>query len=142
MNELETIIEEAFDRRAEITPRNVDASLKEAVTQVIGDEAHVVENRRLYAQKFFEAIALLSDVTTVQMPDAGFYLWIKTPISDTEFTKRLYQDYNVTVLPGSYLARDAHGKNPGKNFVRIALVASPQECIEAMSRMKTFLKSL
>ncbi|SFE49525.1 succinyldiaminopimelate transaminase [Nitrosomonas sp. Nm166] len=106
------------------------------------DEAHVVENRRLYAQKFFEAVALLSDVTAVQMPDAGFYLWVKTPISDTEFTKKLYQNYNVTVLPGSYLAREAHGMNPGKNFVRIALVASPQECIEAMSRMKNFLKSL
>jgi N-succinyldiaminopimelate aminotransferase len=106
------------------------------------DEAHVVENRRLYAQKFSDAIALLSDVTMVQMPDAGFYLWIKTPISDTEFTKRLYQDYNVTVLPGSYLARDAHGMNPGKDFVRIALVASAQECIEAMNRIKSFLKTL
>jgi N-succinyldiaminopimelate aminotransferase len=106
------------------------------------DETHVVENRRLYAQKFSDAIALLSDVTMVRMPDAGFYLWIKTPISDTEFTKRLYQDYNVTVLPGSYLARDAHGMNPGKGFVRIALIASPQECIEAMNRIKSFLRTL
>lgn len=106
------------------------------------DETHVVENRRLYAQKFSDAIALLSDVTTTQMPDAGFYLWIKTPISDTEFTKRLYQDYNVTVLPGSYLAREAHGMNPGKDFVRIALVTSPQECIEAMNRIKSFLRAL
>lgn len=106
------------------------------------DETHVVENRRLYAQKFSDAIALLSDVTMVRMPDAGFYLWIRTPISDTEFTKRLYQDYNVTVLPGSYLARDAHGMNPGRDFVRIALVASPQECIEAMNRIKSFLKTL
>lgn len=106
------------------------------------DAAHVVQNRRLYAQKFSDAIALLSDVTAVQMPDAGFYLWLKTPISDTEFTKRLYQDYNVTVLPGSYLARDAHGINPGKNYVRIALVASPQECIEAMNRIKNLLTHL
>jgi N-succinyldiaminopimelate aminotransferase len=106
------------------------------------DEMHVVENRRLYAQKFSAAVALLSEVTTVQMPDASFYLWLKTPISDTEFTKQLYQDYNVTVLPGSYLARDAHDMNPGKNFVRIALVASPQECIEAMGRIKSLVTHL
>ncbi len=106
------------------------------------DEAHVVENRRLYAQKFLDAIRILSDEMTVKMPDAGFYLWIRTPISDTEFTKRLYQDYNVTVLPGSFLARDARGVNPGENFVRIALVASPQECSEAMNRIKAMLTQL
>ena len=106
------------------------------------DEAHVVENRRLYSQKFSDSIALLSGVMTIRMPDAGFYLWIKTPISDTEFTQRLYQDYNVTVLPGSYLARDARGINPGKNYVRIALVASPQECIEAMNRIKSLVNQL
>lgn len=106
------------------------------------DEAHVVENRRLYSQKFSDSIALLSDVMTIRMPDAGFYLWIKTPISDTEFTQRLYQDYNVTVLPGSYLARDARGINPGKDYVRIALVASPQECIEAMNRIKSLVNQL
>lgn len=113
-----------------------------ASTAAWSDEAHVVENRRLYARKFADAIAVLSDAADVQMPDAGFYLWIKTPISDTEFTKRLYQDYNVAVLPGSYLARDAHGVNPGKDFVRIALVASPEECMEAMNRMKRFLQTL
>lgn len=106
------------------------------------DETHVVENRRLYAQKFSSSITLLSDAMAVQMPDAGFYFWIKTPIDDTEFTKRLYQDYNVTVLPGSYLARDAHGMNPGKNYVRIALVASPQECIEAVNRIKSLVIQL
>ncbi|MBS0424355.1 MAG: succinyldiaminopimelate transaminase [Proteobacteria bacterium] len=107
-----------------------------------GNEAHVVENRRLYARKFADAMAVLSDTTDVQMPDASFYLWIKTPVSDTEFTKRLYQDYNVTVLPGSYLARDSRGVNPGKDFVRIALVAAPEECIEAMNRIKLCLKEL
>ncbi len=106
------------------------------------DETHVVENRRLYALKFSSSITLLSDAMALQMPDAGFYFWIKTPIDDTEFTKRLYQDYNVTVLPGSYLARDAHGMNPGKNYVRIALVASPQECIEAMNRIKSLVIKL
>ena len=107
-----------------------------------GDEKHVVQNRNLYAKKFSDALALLADVTAVQMPDAGFYLWIKTPINDTEFTKRLYQDYNVIVLPGRYLARYVNDINPGEYFVRIALVASPQECIEAMSRIKNFINSL
>ncbi len=106
------------------------------------DEAHVIENRRLYAKKFTDAMAILSDTGAVQMPSASFYLWINTPIDDTEFTKRLYQDYNVTVLPGSFLAREARGLNPGKNYVRIALVASPQECIEAMSRIKQLFEKL
>lgn len=106
------------------------------------DETHVVENRRLYAEKFSIAISLLSAAANVQKPDAGFYLWLKTPVSDTEFTKRLYRDYNVTVLPGSYLARDAHDTNPGKDYVRIALVASPQECAEAMGRIKDLLARL
>ena len=113
-----------------------------ASTAAWNDEAHVVENRRLYAEKFSQAIDVLSDVTAVQMPDAGFYLWIKTPISDTEFTRRLYRDYNVTVLPGSYLARNAQGMNPGEDFIRVALVTSPQECAEAMQRMKLFFEKL
>lgn len=106
------------------------------------DETHVIGNRRLYAKKFTDAMAILSDTGAVQMPSASFYLWINTPIDDTEFTKRLYQDYNVTVLPGSFLAREARGLNPGKNYVRIALVASPQECIEAMSRIRQLFEKL
>ncbi len=107
-----------------------------------GDENHVIQNRRLYAQKFSDAIRILSRTLPVQMPDAGFYLWIQTPISDTAFTRQLYQDYNVTVLPGSYLARDAQELNPGKNYIRVALVASPQECSEAMQRIKSFVMQL
>lgn len=106
------------------------------------DETHVIENRRLYAQKFSDALAILSNISAVQRPDASFYLWINTPVSDTEFTKRLYRDYNVTVLPGSFLAREARGVNPGQNYVRIALVASPQECIEAMGRIKQLFEKL
>ncbi len=106
------------------------------------DEVHVIENRRLYTQKFSDAERILSDVINLQMPDAGFYFWLETPISDTEFTKRLYQDYNVTVLPGSYLARDVHGVNPGANYVRIALVTTPLECAEAMQRIKNFMSDL
>ncbi len=107
-----------------------------------GDENHVIQNRRLYAQKFSDAIRILSGTLPVQMPDAGFYLWIQTPISDTAFTRQLYRDYNVTVLPGSYLARDAQELNPGKNYIRVALVASPQECSEAMQRIKSFVMQL
>lgn len=120
----------------------MNPSAQAASTVAWRDEEHVIQNRRLYAQKFSDALSILSEVMTVQMPDAGFYLWIQTPISDTTFTRQLYQDYNVTVLPGSYLARDAHAINPGKNYVRVALVTSPQECAEAMHRIKSFVKQL
>jgi len=102
------------------------------------DEAHVIENRRLYAAKFKDVTPLLSNVLDVAVPDAAFYLWAKikdTSISDTEFAVKLYRDLNITVLPGSLLARDAHGVNPGKNFIRMALVASHEECIEAAHRI-------
>lgn len=103
------------------------------------DEAHVIENRRQYNEKFTTIVSSMagSSAMLVTMPDAAFYLWAKTPISDVEFTKQLYQDYNVIILPGSYLARAAHGVNPGENFVRIALVASLGECIEAFDRIKS-----
>ena len=100
------------------------------------DEAHVIENRRLYAEKFKIVTPMLQGMLEVEMPDAAFYLWAKTKESDTEFALKLYRDYNVTVLPGSYLAREAHGINPGKNFVRLALVACLEECVEAASRIK------
>ncbi|CAG0965814.1 N-succinyldiaminopimelate aminotransferase [Methylophilaceae bacterium] len=99
------------------------------------DEAHVAGNRRQYAEKFKAVTPLLQDKIEVGMPDAAFYLWGRTGIPDTEFALRLYRDFNVTVLPGSYLARKAHGINPGKNFVRLALVASLDECMEATSRI-------
>ena len=104
-----------------------------------GDEQHVVENRRLYREKFDAAYRLLKPVVDVQMPDAGFYFWLPTPVSDTEFTRGLYIDQAVSVLPGSYLARDAHGINPGRNRVRIALVAATAECAEAAQRIRQYL---
>jgi N-succinyldiaminopimelate aminotransferase len=106
------------------------------------DEAHVAENRRLYRQKFETVVPLLASATRVEMPEAGFYLWLKTPIDDVEFAKRLYQQYNVVVLPGSLLAREAHGVNPGRNRVRIALVATPEECLEAAQRMRDCIARL
>ncbi len=88
------------------------------------DEAHVVENRRLYAQKFAQAHAGdCAAARPVRMPDAAFYLWARAPIDDAEFARRLLAATNVTVLPGSYLSRDVAGRNPGAGHVRIALVA-------------------
>jgi len=103
------------------------------------DEAHVIENRRQYNEKFIAIVSSMAESSSmsVTMPDAAFYLWAKTPVSDVEFTRQLYQDYNVIILPGSYLAREAHGVNPGENFVRIALVASLDECMEAIDRIKS-----
>ena len=95
------------------------------------DETHVVENRRLYREKFSAALKILQPVLDVEMPAGGFYLWPKTSVEDTEFARRLYQEQAVSVLPGTYLARSAHGTNPGVNRVRIALVASTAEGTDA-----------
>lgn len=100
------------------------------------DEMHVIENRRLYAEKFKLVTPMLKSVLDVEMPDAAFYLWARTNMPDTEVAIRLYRDFNVTVLPGSFLAREAHGMNPGMNFIRLALVASVEECFEATKRIK------
>ena len=99
------------------------------------DEAHVVDNRRLYAQKFAQATPLIASQLPCSVPDAAFYLWARTPGSDTEYAKRLYAQKNVTVLPGSYLSRDTRSGNPGAGHVRIALVASPAEAAEAAARI-------
>jgi N-succinyldiaminopimelate aminotransferase len=109
------------------------------------DEAHVIENRSLYKEKFALITPLLKQVMDVELPDAGFYLWadVRTSgLSDTEFARGLYAEYNVTVLPGSYLARDAHGSNPGRNRIRMALVAEVDEGLEAANRIVQFCKDL
>jgi len=106
------------------------------------DEAHVIENRRAYREKFAAVTPLLADALGATWPEAGFYLWLRTPIDDTEFARRLLAAYNVLVLPGSYLARLAHGVNPGAGFVRIALVAARAECIEAAERIRSFTATL
>lgn len=106
------------------------------------DESHVAENRRLYREKFSAVSALLTETMQTSIPEAAFYLWARTPLDDAEFARRLYRDYNVTVLPGSYLARQAHGINPGENFVRIALVAPLAECVEAAGRIQDLIQKL
>jgi N-succinyldiaminopimelate aminotransferase len=107
-----------------------------------GDEAHVVENRRLYAQKFSAVSPLLQAPLVTSVPEGGFYFWTQTPTDDEHFASALYREYNVTVLPGSYLARHAHGRNPGRNFVRMALVAPLAECLEAAQRIRQFASGL
>jgi N-succinyldiaminopimelate aminotransferase len=102
------------------------------------DETHVADNRRLYRDKFAAALPLIRGPLDTAMPDGGFYLWIRTPIDDAAFARDLYRTYNVTVLPGSYLAREAHGVNPGRNHVRVALVAAPEECLEGIRRIAAF----
>jgi N-succinyldiaminopimelate aminotransferase len=102
------------------------------------DEAHVVENRRLYAEKFAQATPVIQRRLTCERPDAAFYLWAATPIDDTEYARRLFAEQHVTVLPGSYLSRDVGGANPGAGYVRIALVASPAEVAEAAARIASF----
>jgi N-succinyldiaminopimelate aminotransferase len=110
------------------------------------DEDHVVANRALYRDKFMQVTPLLAEVLEVKLPDAGFYLWAKIPtrlkLDDAAFAKALLEQYNVTVLPGSYLAREANGINPGDNYIRMALVASTAECVEAAQRIVQFVKSL
>jgi N-succinyldiaminopimelate aminotransferase len=106
------------------------------------DEAHVRENRAAYAAKFAALQPMLDAVMPAPMPQAAFYLWAQTPVDDAEFAKGLYEHQNVTVLPGSYLGRDAHGRNPGRNRIRVALVAAQEECTEAVARIVDFARTL
>jgi N-succinyldiaminopimelate aminotransferase len=103
------------------------------------DETHVRDNRALYRHKFARVLEIVGDVLDVSMPDAGFYLWARTPNDDTVFARELFARQNVTVLPGSYLGRPLDGLNPGAGHVRMALVASADECIEAAHRIREFL---
>jgi len=110
------------------------------------DEAHVIENRRLYREKFAQVTPIIATHLATGLPDAGFYLWASVakfaPIADTEFARELLRQYNVSVLPGSYLARESRGVNPGTNFIRIALVADPAECLEGAQRIAEFCRKL
>jgi N-succinyldiaminopimelate aminotransferase len=114
------------------------------------DEDHVVDNRRQYREKFARVTPILADVLDVRLPDAGFYLWAGVPArfhradsglsADELFARDLLAQYNVTVLPGSYLARAARGVNPGADRVRMALVAETAECVEAAERIAAFCR--
>jgi N-succinyldiaminopimelate aminotransferase len=105
------------------------------------DEQHVRDNRAQYRAKFAQVTPMLADILDVALPDAGFYLWAGVKGSDTDFASDLLALYNVTVLPGSYLAREAQGHNPGANRIRMALVAETAECVEAAQRIVQFVQS-
>ena len=111
------------------------------------DEAHVVANRALYRTKFAQVTPVLASALSVALPDAGFYLWAGvpaaagTPGDDIGFAQQLLAQYNVTVLPGSLLARTAHDHNPGTGRIRMALVAGTEECLEAAHRIAEFTRT-
>jgi len=105
------------------------------------DEAHVRANRALYAAKFSALQPRLAGVLPCDMPDAAFYLWADVGGDDVEFARALHTSQNVTVLPGSYLGREARGINPGRGRVRIALIAQPAECAEGVARIIDFARA-
>ena len=105
------------------------------------DEVHVVANRDMYRQKFAAVTPVLAKVLDVKLPDAGFYLWAGVPGGDDQaFARDLLAQYNVTVLPGSFLARESQGFNPGAGRIRMALVAETQECMQAAQRIVEFVQ--
>lgn len=117
-------------------------SVQAASTAAWRDEQHVIENRRLYAEKFAAVTDILRPVLNFPTPQASFYLWAETPIDDRDFAKGLFAQENVTLLPGQYLSRDSAQGNPGQNRVRMALVADIDECIDAAQRIKRFVENL
>jgi N-succinyldiaminopimelate aminotransferase len=122
-------------------------TIQQASIAAWNDEAHVVANREQYRRKFAQLTPLLAEVMTVSLPDAGFYLWADvsrlTPEGDDlAFARGLLGQYNVAVLPGSLLAREAHGVNPGAGRIRLALVADLEECVEAARRIVSYCQSL
>ncbi len=106
------------------------------------DEGHVLENRSQYRHKFDAVLRVLKPVMDVKQSDASFYLWAPTPIADDTFTKGLFEQQNLTVLPGRYLSREIDGVVPGAGFVRMALVATVSECVEAAERIRRYIESL
>ena len=106
------------------------------------DEAHVVDNRALYREKFAIITPMLAPVLGVSEPEGGFYYWPRTPMDDEAFTRRLFVEENVTVLPGRYLSRSHDGVDPGLNRVRMAMVGELAECVDVAERILRFARSL
>jgi N-succinyldiaminopimelate aminotransferase len=104
------------------------------------DEAHVIENRRLYREKFTRVVPMLREAMPVEVPDGAFYLWLAVG-DDEAFTRGLFDQQHVTVLPGSYLARDTAAGNPGRGRVRVSLVASVEDCVEAAQRIVAYVRA-
>jgi N-succinyldiaminopimelate aminotransferase len=120
-------------------------TVQQASIAAWGDEQHVIANREAYRRKFEQVLPLLAPVLDVALPDASFYLWAgvsRFGMDDIEFARGLLAQYNVTVLPGSLLARESRGTNPGAGRIRMALVAEADECLEAARRIVAYARSL
>jgi N-succinyldiaminopimelate aminotransferase len=120
----------------------MSATVQQASIAAWNDEAHVAANRDEYRKKFAAVTPMLAEVLDVALPDAAFYLWAGVPGDDVDYALGLLAQYNVAVLPGSLLAREAHGVNPGTGRIRMALVAPLAECVEAAQRIVAYTKSL
>ena len=119
----------------------IAVSRRSLYTPALKDEQHVIESREAYREKFKAFIEILSPVLGIKAPPASFYIWLKVPCGDDEkFAAKLYENQNITVLPGSYLSRKTGQANPGLGYARIALVAPLEECIDAAKRIRTYLK--
>ncbi len=114
-------------------------AVQQASIAAWNDEVHVTANRALYREKFRRVVPMLGPAMPVSQPDAGFYLWARVPGDDDEqFARELFAATHVSVLPGTYLGRHAHGTNPGRGYIRIALVPELTECLEAATRIAQF----
>ena len=107
-----------------------------------GDETHVIENRCLYREKMRKVVPILEAVAEVSIPPAGFCLWLKTPIDDQQLVQHAFQHFNLKLLPGQYLARTVAGDNPGRGYIRMALVQPLEVCIEGAHRFVAVVKAL
>jgi N-succinyldiaminopimelate aminotransferase len=103
------------------------------------EDSHAAQNRRLYQEKFARVLPILAPVLDVSRPDGAFYLWPDVGEDDEQFTRDLYAQQNLTLLPGSYLAREFNGENPGRRRVRISLTASAEQCVVAAERIRAFI---
>jgi N-succinyldiaminopimelate aminotransferase len=117
----------------------MSVTIQKASIAAWDDESHVIENRRLYKEKFDTLYPMLNNIMGITMPPAGFYFWANVGRDDAEFVRDLYKEQHVTLLPGSYLGREQEGLNPGSQHVRIALVAPLEECVEAAKRIRSFV---
>jgi aspartate/methionine/tyrosine aminotransferase len=112
--------------------------LQRVAERAWADEAHVTASRALYAGKFEDAAGIFSDMQGFALPDGGFFLWL--PVRDGEAAAlRLWRETGVRVLPGAYLSREVGGENPGKGYIRVALVAPRDETQRGLIRLRDCL---
>jgi N-succinyldiaminopimelate aminotransferase len=110
--------------------------IQAASAKAWGKEEHVLASRALYREKFEATLEILAPILPIARAQGGFFLWVELPVDDVRFTRDLYAEQNVTVLPGSFLARESMGFDPGRGFVRVALVACVADCVEAAWRIR------